>query len=172
MLTSAKAKKFQDGDRSIRLYTTISLQLRRFFKNRHNYLSEGLTFFPTMGSKRSETKHSPRLRGNRHTHTNHSACIKPGVHNKKNVRERSVNRPRVNRFFYLRSLASGYTIYFYSILTTPMTTTWPNLQATNLLSLHEGPPVWLANVLQLPASLTSPSSKSSVNFVHESYSCR
>ena len=32
MLTSAKAKKFQDGDRSIRLYTTISLQLRRFLK--------------------------------------------------------------------------------------------------------------------------------------------
>ena len=32
LLTSAKAKKFQDGDRSIRLYTTISLQLRRFSK--------------------------------------------------------------------------------------------------------------------------------------------
>ena len=31
-LTSAKAKKFQDGDWSIRLYTTISLQLRRFSK--------------------------------------------------------------------------------------------------------------------------------------------
>ena len=32
LLTSAKAKKFQDGERSIRLYTTISLQLRRFSK--------------------------------------------------------------------------------------------------------------------------------------------
>ena len=32
LLTSAKAKKFQDGDRSIRLYTTISLQPRRFSK--------------------------------------------------------------------------------------------------------------------------------------------
>ena len=32
LLTSAKVKKFQDGDRSIRLYTTISLQLRRFSK--------------------------------------------------------------------------------------------------------------------------------------------
>ena len=32
LLTSAKAKKFQDGDRSIRLYTAISLQLRRFSK--------------------------------------------------------------------------------------------------------------------------------------------
>ena len=32
LLTLAKAKKFQDGDRSIRLYTTISLQLRRFSK--------------------------------------------------------------------------------------------------------------------------------------------
>ena len=32
LLTSAKAKKFQDGDRSIRLYTTISLQLRGFSK--------------------------------------------------------------------------------------------------------------------------------------------
>ena len=32
LLTSAKAKKFQDGDRSTRLYTTISLQPRRFSK--------------------------------------------------------------------------------------------------------------------------------------------
>ena len=32
-----------------------------FFKNRHNFLSEGLTFFPAMGSKRSETKHCRRL---------------------------------------------------------------------------------------------------------------
>ena len=32
LLTSAKAKKFQDGDRSIRLYTTISLQLIFFSK--------------------------------------------------------------------------------------------------------------------------------------------
>ena len=32
LLTSAKAKKFQDGDCSIRLYTTISLQLRCFSK--------------------------------------------------------------------------------------------------------------------------------------------
>ena len=38
-----------------------------FFKNRHNCLSEGLTFFPAMGSTRSETKHSPRLRTNTHT---------------------------------------------------------------------------------------------------------
>ena len=34
----------------------------------HDYLSEGLTFFPALGSKRSETKHSPKLQGNRHTH--------------------------------------------------------------------------------------------------------
>ena len=33
LLTSAKAKKFQDGDQSIRLYTTISLQLIFFSKN-------------------------------------------------------------------------------------------------------------------------------------------
>ena len=32
LLTSAKAKKFPDSDQSIRLYTTISLQLRRFSK--------------------------------------------------------------------------------------------------------------------------------------------
>ena len=32
LLTPAKAKKFQDGDWLIRLYTTISLQLRRFSK--------------------------------------------------------------------------------------------------------------------------------------------
>ena len=34
---------------------------KMFFENRHNFLSEGLTFFQVMGSKRSETKHSPRL---------------------------------------------------------------------------------------------------------------
>ena len=32
LLTSAKVKKFHDGDRSVRLYITISLQLRRFSK--------------------------------------------------------------------------------------------------------------------------------------------
>ena len=32
LLTSAKAKTFQDGDRLKRFYTTISLQLRRFSK--------------------------------------------------------------------------------------------------------------------------------------------
>ena len=41
-----------------------------FSATRQNFLSEGLTFFPAMGSTRSETKYSPRLRGNRHTHTN------------------------------------------------------------------------------------------------------
>ena len=40
-----------------------------FFKNRNNCLSEGLMFFPVMGSTRSETKHSLRLRGNTQTHT-------------------------------------------------------------------------------------------------------
>ena len=32
LLTSAKAKKFQDGERLIRLYTAISLQLKGFSK--------------------------------------------------------------------------------------------------------------------------------------------
>ena len=55
-----------------------------FFKNRHNCLSEGLMFFPAMGSTRSETNHSPRLRTNRqtdrhtdtHTHTQ-TNCYNP-----------------------------------------------------------------------------------------------
>ena len=38
-----------------------------FVKNRHNCLSEGLTFFLLLGSPRSETKYSPRLRANRQT---------------------------------------------------------------------------------------------------------
>ena len=42
---------------------------RTFFKNRHKFLSEGLAFFPAMGSTRRERKLSPRLRKNRHTHT-------------------------------------------------------------------------------------------------------
>ena len=40
---------------------------KTFFKSRHNCLLERLTLFPAMGSKRSEMKHSPRLRGNRQT---------------------------------------------------------------------------------------------------------
>ena len=75
LLTSAKAKKFQDGNWSIRVYTTISLQLSLFFKNHHNCLSERLAFYPAMCSTRSETKHSPRLRGNTQTHTHKPIAI-------------------------------------------------------------------------------------------------
>ena len=74
MLTSVKAKKFLDGNRLTRLYTAISLHLRSFSKNCHNCLSEEFTFFPAMGSMRSETKLSPRLRRNTHTHTD---CYNP-----------------------------------------------------------------------------------------------
>ena len=42
---------------------------KKFSKNSHNFLSEGLTFFPAIGSTKSETKHSPRLRGVTHKHT-------------------------------------------------------------------------------------------------------
>ena len=49
---------------------------KTFFENRHKFLSEGLTFFPAMGSTRSETKLSPRLRRNRHTDTQ-TDCYKP-----------------------------------------------------------------------------------------------
>ena len=41
---------------------------KMFFKKHHNCLSKGLTFFPAMDSMRSETKLSPRLRGNTQTH--------------------------------------------------------------------------------------------------------
>ena len=48
---------------------------KMFFNNRHKLLSEGLTFFSAMGSTRSETKLSPRLRRNRHTHTHKPIAI-------------------------------------------------------------------------------------------------
>ena len=47
---------------------------KTFFKNRHNFLPEGLTFFPAIDSKRSETKHSQRLRG-KDTHTHRQIAI-------------------------------------------------------------------------------------------------
>ena len=63
LLTSAKAKKFQDGDRLIRLYTTISLPATFFF-----FFQKSTQFFfkrthvlSSMGSKRSKTKHYRRL---------------------------------------------------------------------------------------------------------------
>ena len=64
-MMSAKAKKFQDGDQSTRLYTTVSPQQRHFKKKSpqffirrtHNHWS----------NQESKTKYSPRLQGNRHT---------------------------------------------------------------------------------------------------------
>ena len=44
LLTSAKAKKFQDGDRSTRLYTAISLKLRRFSKITTNFYQDSCSF--------------------------------------------------------------------------------------------------------------------------------
>ena len=70
LLTSAKAKKFQDGDWLIRLYTRISLQLRHFSKIATIvYQKDSRSFQQPMSSTRSETKLSPRLWRNRHTHT-------------------------------------------------------------------------------------------------------
>ena len=69
LLTSAKAKKLQDGDRSIRLYTTISLQLRHFSKIATIVYQKDSRSFQQWVQKISETKYSPRLRGNRHTDT-------------------------------------------------------------------------------------------------------
>ena len=40
---------------------------KTFFENRRNCLPEGLAFFSAIGSTRSETKLSPRLRGNTQT---------------------------------------------------------------------------------------------------------
>ena len=72
LLTSAKAKKFQHGNRSIRLYVYIHCDFsatKKFFNNRHKILSEELTFCSAMGSTRSETKHSLTLRGKTDIHT-------------------------------------------------------------------------------------------------------
>ena len=53
---------------------------KMFFENRHFCSSEGLTFFPAMGSTRSEAKHSPRLRGNTHTQTHKLIAITLCLH--------------------------------------------------------------------------------------------
>ena len=80
LLTSAKAKKFQRWrliDKTVHYDYSAT---KKFFKNRHNCLSEGFTFFLAMGSTRSETKHSPRLQSKTHTHTHtHSQtdCYNP-----------------------------------------------------------------------------------------------
>ena len=56
LLTSAKAKKFQDGDWSLRLYTTISLQLRRFKKNRHNFFIRRTHVLSSNGFKKKQNE--------------------------------------------------------------------------------------------------------------------
>ena len=51
------SKSEDDGDRSTRLSVHCHFSATKtFFENRHKNLSEGFTFFPAMGSKRSETK--------------------------------------------------------------------------------------------------------------------
>ena len=67
LLTSAKLQeisRWQPIDKA--LHCDFSAP-KTFFENHHNCLSKELTFFPAMDSTRSERKHSPRLRGNRHT---------------------------------------------------------------------------------------------------------
>ena len=69
LMFSADISKSEDISRWRLIDKAISLQLGCFFENRHKFLSEGLTFFLAMGSMRSEMKLSPRLRRNRHIHT-------------------------------------------------------------------------------------------------------
>ena len=71
LLTSAKAKKFQGGNQSTRLYTAISLHLRHFSKIATIFILEGHRFFPAMGSMRSETKHKFSKITKEQTHTTH-----------------------------------------------------------------------------------------------------
>ena len=68
LLTSAKAKKFQDGDRSIRLYTTISLQLRRFFSLLKTAHPQKLAFWKQC-PRNIKIEYSQRFACNTHIHT-------------------------------------------------------------------------------------------------------
>ena len=43
---------------------------KKFSKIRYNFFIRRTQFFPAIGTIRSETKHSPRLRGNINRHTN------------------------------------------------------------------------------------------------------
>ena len=72
LLTSAKAKKFQDGDRSIRLYTTISLQLKCFSKIATIFYqkdSRSFYFWVHQEAKRSILQDYELT--DTHTHTSH-----------------------------------------------------------------------------------------------------
>ena len=66
MLMSAKAKKFQGGDQSMRLYMTISPQQRCFSKIATIFIRRTHNRWI---NQESRTNYSPRLQGNRQTHT-------------------------------------------------------------------------------------------------------
>ena len=64
LLFSADISKSEDISRWQLIDKTLHYNFsvaKTFFKNCHIHLSEGLMFYPAMGSKRSKTKHSPRL---------------------------------------------------------------------------------------------------------------
>ena len=63
LMFSADISKSEEISRCERKHCDFSAT-NKFSKNCQNFLSEGLTFFLAMDSTRSETKHSPRLRGN------------------------------------------------------------------------------------------------------------
>ena len=50
LLTSVKAKKFQDGDQSVKLYTTIFSATEMFFKNPYISFAEDDEAFPSLHS--------------------------------------------------------------------------------------------------------------------------
>ena len=66
MLMSAKTKKFHSGDQSMRLYTTVSQQQRRFLKIDNFFIRRT---YNRWSNQESKTKYSPLLQGNRHTDT-------------------------------------------------------------------------------------------------------
>ena len=113
LLTSAKAKKFQDGDRSIRHYTVISLQLRRFSKIATIvYQKDSRSFYSWVHQETKRSILQDYELTDRHTHTHtQTDCYNPPPTIGLKTFTLSISRFHTWFFFCERRWMAGLTLY-------------------------------------------------------------